>query len=197
MLDCYFTSFPSIEWSFKGVNQSFWKHFTKNHTSTCLFVFGNWKSWLLEGNLFHLFGTVVGEYSCIFSIFLGRISIEKGVKWITMPMNIHNKCNRICFVEWRKELFQKIYLTVEIFSRLSPYSVEIVAWKISAIITIVNSIHVDHWDYIKLIALFPALKVSLQKPLDHTFSYVRTLRFSRVLPSHKDDAWDAMLSPLK
>jgi len=110
-----------------------------------------------------------------------------------MTMDVDNQWYWVQFVQRKEELFDKVYLTVIILSRLPPNSIQIVAWKISTIVSIVYTICIHHWDHIKLIAFFPALKITLKQPLYYSLSYVWSLRFSWMLPCHKNYTWCSLL----
>ncbi len=51
-----------------------------------------------------------------------------------------------------------------VFARLSPYSIKVIPRKISAIITIIYTIHIDHWDDIILKILLPTIVIVLHQP---------------------------------
>ncbi len=80
-----------------------------------------------------------------------------------------------------------------IFSRLPPNSVQVVAWKISTVVAIVNTICIYHWNHIKLITFFPTLEITLNQPLYYSLSDVRSLRFSRMLSCQKNSTWSSLI----
>lgn len=195
MLDYDFSFFPAIESILKRINQCFWKHFAEYHSSTCFLIFRNWKRRLSKRYLFDLFTTIVWKNSCILALLLRRIPIKKWVQWVTMTMDVNDERDRVEFVQREEEFFDEVNLAVIVLSRLPPDSIQIVAWKISTVVAIEDTICVHHWDHVKLITFFPALEITLKYPLYYSLSDIWSLRFSWMLSCHKNNTWSSLLIP--
>jgi len=82
-----------------------------------------------------------------------------------MTMDVNDERDRVEFVQREEEFFDEVNLAVIVLSRLPPDSIQIVAWKISTVIAIEDTICIHHWDHVKLITFFPALEITLKYPL--------------------------------
>lgn len=149
-LNNFLTLFVSIEWCFKSIHWRFGEHLVQNYSSRILFILRNRKCWLKERDLFHLFATIVRKKLWVLSLklknslFFHRITIKKRIKGRTMSMKINNKLDLSHSISCIQIFFNRINLRMKILSWLLPYSVQIITWKISSIISIKYTININH-----------------------------------------------------
>lgn len=137
----------SVKGIFQSVNQSFWEHFTQNNSGWVLFFFSDAECRLFIRNLLDSLGANERENLWVFKwkvLFFWRVSVKEWIQWFGMPMNVQDQRNRCASIDLIQKFLNLVNFRLGLLSGYSPNSIDIKPAKICPVMSVLDSIDVDH-----------------------------------------------------
>lgn len=118
------------------------------------------------------------------------VAVEETVEFFAVAMEVQNEADLSLFADLLDESFDGCdFRAVGVFLSGVPFSVEVLAAEVGAIVAIDHTVGIDHWNDIDHVVL--QQKVSLlalaHQFIDDSFADIRSLRFARMLPRHHNN----------
>lgn len=118
------------------------------------------------------------------------VAVEETVEFFAVAMEVQNEADFSLSADLLDECFDGCdFRAVGIFFGGVPFSVEVLAAEVGAIVAIDHTVGIDHWNDIDHVVL--QQKVSLlalaHQFIDDSFADIRSLGFARMLPRHHNN----------
>jgi hypothetical protein len=114
-----------------------------------------------------------------FVFFIG-VAVHEAASWLEMSVNIAEDVNRAFFLDHRDKLAHNIHRWMKPGRWLNPSAVHIKSSEVGPLVSVNNTIWVEHRHYIKdvLTSKLPCLNAVRKQEVDHAFQGKRALGLS-------------------